>query len=45
MARRRLDRGANADVPIETMSSTLAQLEKDTAELYTTLKHLTTTTD
>jgi hypothetical protein len=45
MARRRIDRGADADVPIETMSSTLAQLKKDTAEPYTTVKHLTTTTD
>jgi hypothetical protein len=45
MARRSLDRGANADAPIETISSTLAQLEKDTAEPYTTMKHLTTTAD
>jgi hypothetical protein len=43
MARRRLDREANADVAIETMSSTSAQLEKDAAKPYTTAKHLTRT--
>jgi hypothetical protein len=45
MAKRGPDREVNADVAIETMSSTLAQLEKETAEPYAMVKHLTRTID